>query len=214
MTTDTVDFTRDIYSENLVLNIRPPHDGIRPSIAGISIYSRGSEPYESSRERFISIVLDLCYAYQDYAIWLLVGTEAWQRDSRILRHQKLTGLLRKNKVDLSQFGKVEEVQISSEYGLKFFVAVNLTKENIGDAFNIVLEEKCSYVVVGREMTNIMDFLKAGWIGKLYLDSKLVLVSAENDSVILKAFDDKSNSERGVTAIGNPLLIQSLFDRFQ
>lgn len=145
----------------------------------------------------------------EHTIWLLAGSSAWQLDNRIVRYHKLWGALKARGIDVPTSGRLAEVTVERDAKLKFFGAVQVFDASIGSVVQLLLHERCAYLVAVPNQFDIQGLLDEGWIGDLAADSDLILRLSGGGGVLFKSVGEFDDLEKGLVSIGKPFLIDQL-----
>jgi hypothetical protein len=148
-----------------------------------------------------------------FRLWLIVGTVAWQSNTRVVRHYGLWGSLLARGLRSPELGhqRSEKMKGSSER-VKFFGTFRISPLSAYDAVNILLSEECAYIVALPEDNSPNDFLTVGWTGSLNSDGDLLSTLININALLVKKVGEFDDPEVGLLTIGSPHLIESLVDK--
>lgn len=210
MTTDIrVVSALDLFVDNEVMNLGRRHLPKGNTLAGVCWYVVDISACEAllSVLRFVYGMIGK--KIPGYRMWLLVGNSAWQPDTRIVRYRKLWGALAARGIEISHASGMQEVMCESQGKLKFFGAAQLSELSVGSVAKVLLEERCTYVVVLPSSIGPEDILSIGWSGELAEDSEVIASLIKCDGLLIKRFGEFDDEERGLVSVGQPELIKLL-----
>lgn len=199
----------DLSRENEVINLGAWATGNYPTLAGVRWTVASSESYDSLVEVF-RFTFGLIYReLPSYRIWVLVGNAAWQPDTRIVRYRKLWAALKVRGVEVKHAEDFYEIVKESGCRLKFFGTARLSELSIQSVVEVVLEERCSYLIVLPVNETPFELLEMGWSGDiddLYLFAPFLFRKSGMAMRVVGEFDD---AERGLVAVGPSEIVKIL-----
>ena len=144
-----------------------------------------------------------------HQVWLLVGSSAWQPDTRVVRYHKLWNALALRGLEISHSCNAEEVMHERDGKIKFFGAARLSELSIPSVVKVLIEERAAYLAVLPGSLGVRDILKEGWIGDLAEDSELVGKVVEDGGLIARRIGEFDDQEVGILCIGSPGRIKAI-----
>lgn len=146
----------------------------------------------------------------DYNVWLFLGNSAWQPDTRIVRYRKLWGALKFRGNVVLGSDSYESV-VEADGKLKFFGAVRLSELSIATVIDVIVDERCSYIVALPKNFEVQSALNIGWSGNLSEDFGLCCCVCEQKGLLIKQVGEFDDRERGFVSIGLPGRIEKLLN---
>lgn len=209
ITTMTIKFS---YSDNIidvndVINFRSHRDLNGDKLGGATWLEAGMTPYDSllSVLRFIyGLVIEKSPEYQ---IRLLIGSSAWQPDTRIVRYHKLWGALRARGIEISHANEESEFLAESNEGIKFFGSIHFSELSLASVAKTLLAEKSAYIVSCPGNFPVKELLETGWRGEIGCDMSIIDKIMINDCLLFKALGEFDDRERGLICLGSPDLLR-------
>ena len=137
----------------------------------------------------------------DYDVWLLVGTSAWQPDTRITRYRRLWGALKLRGLEVLCGNDFKEFVVEGGSGIKFYGAAALTLSSASSVINIILNERCSYFACFPKGCDVDRLLKGGWSGEVVSDLSFICRVASSNGFVLKSVGEFDDVEWGFFYLG-------------
>lgn len=212
MTTDIqVASATDLSVENSVMNVRSEAFPAGVSLAGATWLTVGVPPSEAMRIVLQFVLGEVRRRASEFSIWLFVGHSAWQPDTRIVRYHKLWGSLRARGTEIPLLGRQQEALLESEAGLKYFGAVQASEFTAESLAQVLLKERCAYLILGPDSMDVTKIIKQGWSGELSEDVSLLMGVSQAEGLTLKILGEFDDKEWGILAIGQPSILSALLD---
>lgn len=145
----------------------------------------------------------------DYKFWFLVGNSAWQPDTRIIRYRRLWGGLKSQGIEIKGGSHLQEHVVEGAQGLKFFGAVCISEASISGVVSAISVERCSYLVMLPNGFDVGEVLSTGWSGNMREDFDFINCVCSKNGIVIGKFGDFDDEEKGLVAIGFPILIKQL-----
>lgn len=203
------DWAEDISRPNKVMNFR----GInfpRSYTLGAASWLIDAIPLSDSFLMILRSVYALILGrLPGYRIWLLMGTSAWQPDSRVVRHRKLWGGLKARGIEISHVAAQSEVTLEAEDKLKFFGSAQISELSLVSVAKAMFEERCTYLVALPEHASVSDLVAMGWTGKFHDDVRLLDYINRTDGVVVSKVGNFDDVERGLVAVAKPDVLKML-----
>ncbi|EPN50953.1 hypothetical protein A244_18343 [Pseudomonas syringae pv. actinidiae ICMP 18807] len=209
MTTDIrIASTFDISKGNEIINLAREFNvgGVVLSAASYSVSTEVKKP--------LAFVLTFIYKaivgkFPHYDVWLFLGNSATQPDTRMVRYKRLWGALRSRGFDIPGSNEFLEAMVEVSGGLKFFGAVLLSELSIETVADVVIDERCSYIVALPKKINVLNALDMGWSGEMSKDFERLRCVSKKKGIVFKRVGEFDDDERGFTAIALPKIIKEL-----
>ena len=211
MTTNIrVEAAENLFTKNDVMNFNQAATTLTNAVAGASWVADGSS-YETFLLVFNHVLTLVKSRLPGNELWLLIGSQVWQPDTRVVRYYKLWGGLRRRGFKIPDNKQsIEEVMIESQGRLKFFGAAKLFEFAVEEIAQILFKEHCAYLVAWPSGLPLRTLLELGWSGDAWADLEFVNRSAESDALLLKKIGEFDDPERGLLAIGRQPVVDALF----
>ncbi|MBU1358854.1 MAG: hypothetical protein KKC79_15355 [Gammaproteobacteria bacterium] len=197
MTADTtIVFSPDVSVLNEVVHL-PALRFRNPKTSAAFRSSHGTSPANATVAYVAQLNAWLRSELPHHKLYLLIGSSAWQPDSRVVRHYKLCGALRANDVLVPS---LTEWVVEAHRQLKFFGFADLTNFPDDLTEKALVSEPCAYLDAARTLEQA-DLPATGWSGRLSEDVDLIKHIAGKDGVLIKAVGAFDDQERGALLIG-------------
>ncbi len=198
-------FVDDVFVDNCLIDLWRYGGGQRLSAAGF--FACGSSVAA------LSSVLGYVFKCFDkvlsgYAFWFLVGNSAWQPDTRIIRYRRLWGSLKSQGVEING-SYLQEYVVEGDKGLKFFGAACVSEASLSGIISALSVERCSYLVMLPRAVDVGQVLARGWSGRICEDFDFIRYVCGEGGVVIGKVGDFDDEEKGLVAIGTPVLIGQL-----
>jgi hypothetical protein len=161
--------------------------------------------------RYIIVIKNIQTELSRYATWLLIGDSAWQKDSRIVRYHRLWGALKAKDIEIPPSDSSHEIQLESNGRLKYFGALRISQFSVESIAQILMRERCAYLVMVPENLEFIHEISDGWTGDLNEDFSLMVNISAIDGLLFKKFGEFDDREWGILAFGKSHLIESLIN---
>lgn len=205
-----VEAAENLFTKNEVINFAQAAAPSTNAVAGASWVVDGSS-YEAFLLVFNHVLTLVKSRLPDHELWLLVGSQVWQPDTRVVRYYKLWDGLRRRGLKIPDNKQsIEEVMIESQGKLKFFGAAKLFEFAVEEAARILFEEHCAYVVAWPSGLPVHTLLEHGWSSDARPDLEFISRSADSDALLLKKIGEFDDPERGLLAMGRQPVVNALF----
>ncbi|WP_238349070.1 hypothetical protein [Pseudomonas poae] len=199
----------DISVANDVINLHRAGENHRSALSAASFlvdYASNTSVAGVLRFIFSLIVKSL----PEYNVLLLVGNSAWQSDTRVVRYRKLWGGTLKFRGSEILGGSDPRESIVASHGkLKFFCALRLSELSIGTVVDVIIDERCSYIVATPKSFDIEPILDVGWSGSLAEDFSLCGRICEEKGLLFKQVGEFDDHEWGFVSVGSPEILKKL-----
>jgi hypothetical protein len=198
----------DLSVSNEVMNFnrRELHGS---TLAGAAWIIDGATPRDALLSTLKLAYNSISKKLPDHVIWLLIGSSAWEPDTRIVRYRKLSGALAGRGIKISHASDWQEIMLESAGKIKFFGAMRLSELSVNSVVHTLLEEHCTYLVALPYDRPPQGVLEIGWSGNLAEDYDTVIYVSTLGGLLLKSVGEFDDNERGVVAIGQPGLVTAL-----
>lgn len=209
MTTEVKIFsTPDISVDNEVINIRSESAKVKDvlSAASFLVESTSSESFVFVLEFIANVIEKSLPAYE---VWLLVGSSAWQSDTRIIRYRGLWGALKLQGVEIPKATDLKDVTVEADGKLKFYGALRLSELPVRSVVDTVLAGYRCYMVALPSDAGADIALSMPWSGIASEDLDFYRLICEVKGLLFKMVGEFDDPERGVVSIGAPILVKQL-----
>ena len=103
----------------------------------------------------------------------MLSNNTWQPKSRIARYNKLWKILKKTHSELfSDIDCEGELELESEHGYKYFIAVRLHSLNKRKVSDVLASGYLFYYILSPSSMNVLDLIKDEWSTEKPYDIKL------------------------------------------
>jgi hypothetical protein len=207
MTTDVeIVSASDLFVLNEVFNVGDVVTDKSLSVAKFSVV--GSSSYS------VSVVLNFVYGlienkYPEHDLWVLLGSSAWQPDTRIVRHRKLSGALKSRGLEIAGGSDWQEHAIEAEGKIRFFGGLCFSELSINTVADVLEKERCSYIVALPKSFDVMSLLNRGWLGELKGDLDFLDAISKRGGLAFKKVGAYDDGERGFLFVGLPDVMENL-----
>jgi hypothetical protein len=196
--------TLDVSKENDVLFMLHPH--LESNDVAAAIWFVAGESAAVATKSVLQATQRWIEANMpNHAICLLVGSSTWQPDTRIVRHYGLAGALKAQHLVIPP---LQELLVEAAGKIKYFGVADLSGKEIDEFANVIVSEKCCYMVVIDKPINISELPKEGWTGNIIEDKELVLHIVNAGGILIQRFGSFDDQDKGMLLIGQPALIES------
>lgn len=209
MTTEVKIFsTPDISVDNEVINIRSESGEVKDVLTAASFLVEGtsSESFVFVLEFIADVIKKSLPAYE---VWLLVGSSAWQSDTRIVRYRGLWGALKFQGVEIPEATDLKDSTVEADGKLKFYGALPLSELPARTVVDTILAGYRCYVVALPSDAGADIALSIPWSGIPSEDLDYYCLISEVKGLLFKMVGEFDDPERGVISIGSPILVQEL-----
>lgn len=150
-----------------------------------------------------NVIFGVPFFQGSHELWLFIGNDCWQPDTKIVRHRKLWGYMRGQGIGFagSCESAIQKI-VESDCGVKFFGALKVGCLKPNEIFEIINNWECAYMAflpIGVDVSNLLD---SGWEGNLREDCKFVRDIVDLNGVLLKKVGWFDDAEIGVLAISS------------
>lgn len=202
--------TPDISVANDVINPLWGGEGCRSVLSATSFLVAGA-----SKTSLVSVLRfihsQVVKRLPGYDFWLILGNSAWQPDTRIVRYRKLWGALKFRGGEVLGGSDSQESIVESNERLKFFGALRLSELSITTVVDVIVDERCSYIVATPKIFELKRIIDVGWSGSVVEDFSLCCYVCEGSGLLFKQVGEFDDNERGFLSIGSPEIMKKLLD---
>jgi hypothetical protein len=167
------------------------------------------KPYDVALVEVLKMIYrSMCERMSGYHVWLLLGNECWQDDTRIRRHKKLFQALKPQGLNFEAFQDRREFMVEKGGKLKFFGAVRLDDHALIDVPKTMQPGSCTYLLALPEIAPVLPE-SSGWSGALDEDIELIRTNIKNEGIIFQRVGYFDDPDVGFVALGKPDVIARL-----
>ncbi|NWB51286.1 hypothetical protein [Pseudomonas gingeri] len=201
--------TLDVFVGNEVVNLKREQGGMGLELSAVNWFIE-----DGSRDvllNILSFIFDLFERKMpEYELWLFSGHSAWQPDTRVVRYRRLWGSLKARGLEVSGGQRSKDYIVERNGGVKFFGALRLPDLSVENILKLMIEERCSYVVVLPSNFDVETIVREGWSGRVIEDVSFFRRVSDCGGLIVKYFGEFDDRERGFLSIGRLELVQALW----
>ncbi|HFU3863957.1 TPA: hypothetical protein ACGO5U_002048 [Streptococcus suis] len=147
------------------------------------------------------------------SLYLIVGDDNFNENSKIINYYKLWKSLKKQKLEVENGVYLEEICFQKEGKVKFLGAIQIIDANsVTDVVNILLHRLNSHLLLLPSGEDVTEFLKHGFSRIISENNEYIKQIANRGGVVLFRegnFDDNHTGFLGFGAI--PLIDEDLFE---
>lgn len=147
------------------------------------------------------------------SLYLIVGDDNFNENSKIINYYKLWKSLKKQKLEVENGVYLEEICFKKEGKVKFLGAIQIIDANsVTDVVNILLHRLNSHLLLLPSGEDVTEFLKHGFSRIISENNEYIKQIANRGGVVLFRegnFDDNHTGFLGFGAI--PLIDEDLFE---
>ncbi|MEQ5776520.1 hypothetical protein J4E05_13390 [Thalassospira sp. NFXS8] len=137
---------------------------------------------------------------------LISGNSAWRLETRITNYKKYLKHRQETLSQSSSFKESIEEKITRNKEVKYFAAAKLKKENLIDAFDILMSDRITAIAFTNGEKDTHDLLCNGWEDEYPVDHDLLARICRNGGILLKKVGEFDDLKIGFTAFFPKYLI--------
>ncbi|MGH8386399.1 MAG: hypothetical protein ACRESJ_13020 [Pseudomonas sp.] len=204
--------TPDISVANDIINPHRAGEDFRSVMSAASFLVAGAS--STSMAGVLSFVYSLIdEKLPGYDIWLFLGNSAWQPDTRIIRYRELWGGLKFRGSEISGSSNSQVSVVEAHGKLKFFGALRISKLSISNVVEVIVDERCSYIVATPKALEIKRILEVGWSGNMVEDFGFCCCICEKSGLLFKQVGEFDDDEWGFVSVGSPKIMEKLLSKW-
>ena len=169
------------------------------------------------REEYLQYLISQLYDYSTknkFNLYLVLGDDCFNDDTRISQYYKLWKLLKKQHLEVRNANYSDEIMITKNDKVKFFGGIQvLGRESVSDIVSILLAKQTAHLLLLPEGLKVTTFLQLGFSNIIAENSEYIENMVGSGGIVLFRegyFDDRNT---GFIVFGRlPLIIKDLFGK--
>ena len=169
------------------------------------------------REEYLQYLISQLYDYSTknkFNLYLVLGDDCFNDDTRISQYYKLWKLLKKQHLEVRNAIYSDEIMITKNDKVKFFGGIQvLGRESVPDTVSILLAKQTAHLLLLPEGLKVTTFLQSGFSKIIAENSEYIENVVGSGGIVLFRegyFDDRNT---GFIVFGGfPLIIKDLFGK--
>ena len=169
------------------------------------------------REEYLQYLISQLYDYSTknkFNLYLVLGDDCFNDDTRISQYYKLWKLLKKQHLEVRNANYSDEIMITKNDKVKFFGGIQvLGRESVSDIVSILLAKQTAHLLLLPEELKVTTFLQSGFSKIIAENSEYIENVVGSGGIVLFRegyFDDRNT---GFIVFGRlPLIIKDLFGK--
>ena len=169
------------------------------------------------REEYLQYLISQLYDYStknNFNLYLVLGDDCFNDDSRIIQYYKLWKLLKKQHLEVRNAIYSEEIMITQNDKVKFFGGIQiLDRESVTDIVSILIAKLTAHLLLLPEKLKVTTFLQSGFSKTMAENSGYIENVVNSGGIVLFRegyFDDRNT---GFIGFGRfPLITEDLFGK--
>ena len=169
------------------------------------------------REEYLQYLISQLYDYSTknkFNIYLVLGDDCFNDNTRISQYYKLWKLLKKQDLEVRNAIYSDEIMIKKNNKVKFFGGIQvLGRESVSDIVSILLAKQTAHLLLLPEELKVTTFLQSGFSKIIAENSEYIENVVGNGGIVLFRegyFDDRNTGFIGFG--GFPLITKDLFGK--
>ena len=169
------------------------------------------------REEYLQYLISQLYDYStknNFDLYLVLGDDCFNDNSRIIQYYKLWKLLKKQHLEVRNSIYSDEIMITKNDKVKFFGGIQvLGRESVSDIVSILLAKQTAHLLLLPEGLKITTFLQSGFSKTIAENSEYIENVVGSGGIVLFRegyFDDRNTGFIGFG--GLPLITKDLFGK--
>ena len=169
------------------------------------------------REEYLQYLISQLYDYSTknkFNIYLVLGDDCFNDNTRISQYYKLWKLLKKQHLEVRNAIYSQEIMITKNDKVKFFGGIQvLGRESVSDIVSILLAKQTAHLLLLPEGLKVTTFLQSGFSKTIAENSEYIENVVGSGGIVLFRegyFDDRNTGFVGFG--GFPLIIKDLFGK--
>ena len=169
------------------------------------------------REEYLQYLISQLYDYSTknkFNIYLVLGDDCFNDNTRISQYYKLWKLLKKQHLEVRNAIYSQEIMITKNDKVKFFGGIQvLGRESVSDIVSILLAKQTAHLLLLPEGLKVTTFLQSGFSKTIAENSEYIENVVGSGGIVLFRegyFDDRNT---GFVGFGEfPLITKDLFGK--
>ena len=169
------------------------------------------------REEYLQHLISQLYDYStknNFDLYLVLGDDCFNDNSRIIQYYKLWKLLKKQHLEVRNSIYSDEIMITKNHKVKFFGGIQvLERESVPDIVSILLAKQTAHLLLLPEGIKVTTFLQSGFSKIIAENSEYIENVVGSGGIVLFRegyFDDRNTGFIGFG--GLPLITKDLFGK--
>ena len=169
------------------------------------------------REEYLQHLISQLYDYStknNFDLYLVLGDDCFNDNSRIIQYYKLWKLLKKQDLEVRNANYSDEIMITKNNKVKFFGGIQiLDRESVPDIVSILIAKLTAHLLLLPEGLKITTFLQSGFSKTIAENSEYIENVVSSGGIVLFRegyFDDRNTGFIGFGRL--PLITKDLFGK--
>ena len=167
------------------------------------------------REEYLQYLISQLYDYSTknkFNLYLVLGDDCFNDDTRISQYYKLWKLLKKQNLEVRNANYSDEIMIKKNNKVKFFGGIQvLGRESVSDIVSILLAKQTAHLLLLPEELKVTTFLQSGFSKIIAENSEYIENVVGSGGIVLFRegyFDDRNTGFIGFGGLS--LITKDLF----
>ena len=169
------------------------------------------------REEYLQYLISQLYDYSTknkFNLYLVLGDDCFNDDTRIFQYYKLWKLLKKQHLEVRNANYSDEIMITKNNKVKFFGGIQvLGRESVSDIVSILLAKQTAHLLLLPEGLKVTTFLQSGFSKIIAENSEYIENVVGSGGIVLFRegyFDDRNTGFIGFGGLS--LITKDLFGK--
>ena len=169
------------------------------------------------REEYLQYLISQLYDYSTknkFNLYLVLGDDCFNDDTRISQYYKLWKLLKKQHLEVRNANYSDEIMIKKNNKVKFFGGIQvLGRESVTDIVSILLAKQTAHLLLLPEELKVTIFLQSGFSKIIAENSEYIENVVDSGGIVLFRegyFDDRNTGFVGFGGLS--LITKDLFGK--
>lgn len=169
------------------------------------------------REEYLQYLISQLYDYSTknkFNLYLVLGDDCFNDDTRISQYYKLWKLLKKQHMEVRNANYSDEIMITKNDKVKFFGGIQvLGRESVSDIVSILLAKQTAHLLLLPEELKVTTFLQSGFSKIIVENSEYIENVVGSGGIVLFRegyFDDRNTGFIGFGGLS--LITKDLFGK--
>ena len=169
------------------------------------------------REEYLQYLISQLYDYSTknkFNLYLVLGDDCFNDDTRISQYYKLWKLLKKQDLEVRNANYSDEIMITKNDKVKFFGGIQvLGRESVSDIVSILLAKQTAHLLLLPEELKVTTFLQSGFSKIIAENSEYIENVVGSGGIVLFRegyFDDRNTGFVGFGGLS--LITKDLFGK--
>lgn len=187
--------------------------------SAFNVYARRWEiiGYYRRREEYLQYLISQLYDYSTknkFNLYLVLGDDCFNDDTRISQYYKLWKLLKKQHLEVRNANYSDEIMITKNDKVKFFGGIQvLDRESVPDIVSILIVKQTAHLLLLPEGLKVTTFLQSGFSKIIAENSEYIENVVDSGGIVLFRegyFDDRNTGFVGFGGLS--LITKDLFGK--